>query len=1493
MKLSLQQLDIYYEQVLFPELPVFNIGARVELYGALNVAAMQAAYTRLVQQHDVLRSYVSHRNEDPEWLLLENYNHQLGYIDLSEDDAAEQMAEAYIFQQFRIGFNLHAAEPLHRHCLIRIAENRYCLLSVFHHLVTDGWGTSLLFARFAELYTDLVQSGEFKHNYGWTYEAFSNYSNEYIDSEKYLADSAYWRQKFEYLPDCIPTTKANDLYSFESDRCHAFISPDDFRQLGQLAANANATTLHVILAALFAYFNRVNRSADFAIGLPVLNRGSKAFKNTAGLFASLCALRMTIDPNQSFIDLIAHIKNELRKDYRHQEFPLGHLVRQLNIQNDRTQLFNITLSYEKHNYDYHFGSTAARVLPLTHGYQRVALAIGIREYKAEDDVRIDFDFNTSYFSKEDAQRMAKHVTKLLREVVAKPEAALHDINFVTEEEYHQCVHEFNDTKIDLPPDTTVVELFRQTCSLHADKTAVADLNTTLSFRQLDRQSDYLAAIFAQLQQTSTEAVIGIMMDRSAAMLATMLGIMKCGCAYLPLDPSFPEKRIRYIIENSGCAVIAADKQYHSFLKSIEGVMLLDVTLPGEMQLPRHAFQSKAVAGSLAYIMYTSGSTGQPKGVEIQHLALVNFLLSMQSKPGIDVHDRLLAVTSYSFDISLLELFLPLIAGATVYIAGQPVVSDPAALMQLMQQFSPTIMQGTASLWNMLFVAGWQGDAALKVLCGGEPLNHTTAIGLTGGCGEVWNVYGPTETTIWSTANELTDAAGASVIGTPIANTTVYILDPWLNLQPVNSVGEIFIGGAGLARGYRNNAEATSQRFLENPFVPGQRMYRTGDLGKMLNNGKIEFCGRADDQVKVRGHRIELGEIEKQLLLMENISEAVAGTVPGSDGINYLVAWVVLHKSCYIADIAEGLKEFLPSYMIPSRIVPVKQIPLTPNGKIDRKSLASQTHVTAADERIKILPQNAGQQSLKLLWEEVLNEKEIGIADNFFLLGGHSLNGVRLMRRIEEHFDVRLPLRVLFSHPTIQKLYPVIAQQKTKLETGITSTALAADYPLAPNQTGIWVACQSDNGNRAYNMSGAFQIDGQLSEHALETAFLQCMARHESLRTVFIEVNGLPRQKIIAPDKIGFHLHKHTVRSGESVEDLVNNYTDTAFHLQQGPLINACLLKIKPDRHLLVCNVHHLISDEWSLQVLMSDLAAFYKAGITESEASLKTLHIQYKDYAVWRYGQLAGKNADAVRQFWMQQLQHYRFTPSMPVDKEELLEFQYEGDSIEFSIGEENTAAFRQMLAKENATLFMGLTAVLRMLLYHVAGLQDQCIAVPFSGRTEAGTEDQVGMYANTLPLRTVVDGEMNFMHLLHTVRSALLAMDEHQSYPLTQIMEDLHFSSPALFDILMVLQDKDLKMGKTDGFPGLMVQPYPVKRATSRFLLNFEFYETGSVIKCCLVYRSDLLFAETVHALTKKFVKLLEMVNVSPRTLIKDQQVLLPYEETFLKNEINIELDF
>lgn len=1067
--LSYAQQRLWFLEQLDPASPAYNIPLALRLHGELQERFLAQALSAILQRHEVLRTTVATRDGQPVQVIAPAAPVDLPVIDLTflPSAAAESEVRRLLTAEALKPFDL-ANGPVLRATLLKLAATEHVFLLTVHHIAADAWSLEIFFREMKAFYRAFtVAQTAALPELPIQYADFAVWQREWLQGEVLEKQLAYWRQQLAGAPPLLelPTDRPRPAVQTLAGAQSAFaLSKELSAALQQLSQQKRVTLFMTLLAAFKTLLYRYTGQEDIVVGSPIANRNRPELEDLIGFFVNTLVLRTNLGGNPAFAELLDRVNATALAAYAHQDVPFEKLVEELrpernlstspffqtmfiyqNIPRRDTQLPGLQFEAVASP-----GGTAKFDLTLTLFEQPEGLA-GVVEY------------NLDLFDADTIQRLLGHYERLLQSIVANPGQRLAELPLLRDAEQRQLLQTWNDTQTVPVRGQDLHLLFEAQAERTPEAIAVAFEGQQLTYRELNRRANQLAHHLSRRFGIGPDVLVGICLERSLEMVVGLLGILKAGGAYVPLDPAYPAERLAYVLEDARAPVlISRQTTILDFKFSSENLKLICLDSDWD-KIASESDANLPIAvdpENLAYAIYTSGSTGKPKGVAIPRRALVNFLESMQTAPGMTPQEVLLAVTTLSFDIAGLELYLPLITGARVVVASREVAADGRRLMSAVENSGATIIQATPATWRMLLEVGWQGGAGLKILCGGEALPPELAKQLLERCAELWNMYGPTETTIWSTVNKLekSDTGPHCTIGRPIANTQIYLLDPYLQIVPIGVQGGLHIGGDGLARGYLYRADLTAEKFIPHPFLssaaeasvlrplPSARIYHTGDVARYLSDGKIDCLGRSDQQVKIRGFRVELGEIEvigsqhaaiaQMAVVARDPSSSRRGTPGGTEGKRLVAYFVAKTEPAPTAgELREFLLQKLPDYMVPTVFVNLPALPLTPNGKVDRRALPAPENAATQPGTAYVAPQNLVEELLTEIWEEVLEVDRVGAADNFFELGGHSLLAVRLFVEIERSFHRSLPLASIFKAPTIKQLAALLAEAEPTADAG--------------------------------------------------------------------------------------------------------------------------------------------------------------------------------------------------------------------------------------------------------------------------------------------------------------------------------------------------------------------------------------------------------------------------------------------------------------------------
>jgi len=1049
--LTSPQREIWFHQILHEGIPLYNIGGYVKIPGAINPVLFEQAVNLLVQKHDTLRTMLTEA-ADEDGVPMQTYAEKLAVTvpmrDFSTKDNPHKSAMAWMQQRFIEPFEL-TGQPLFRYDLVKISEDYYYWLLQYHHLIIDGYGVGLLYRSMAEIYTHIA-NGQTPNLHNPSYVSFINNDRAYVKSETFEKQRRYWLSLFPTLPEPLfsPRYHFHNTEKLIGSGCEVlYLQRSFYNRLNALAKQHNATLFHLLLGALYVYFTRTTQHKDFAIGLPVLNRANAQFKKTAGLFTCVNPTLFNFGFDISFVELLQLINKTLKANYRHQRFPVSEINREVGLGQERSQLFDINLSYENFDDDACFAGIYGQFIPLLHHYGQTPLMIFVRDYLIQSAVKLDLVFNLAYFNAGDIKALQARFVTILEAVLKDSISPIHTLPVMTEQEVQQ-LQAWNQTETDYPKDQTIVDLFQAQVEKTPENIAVVFEEQAISYQVLNTKANQLAHYLMTLE-VGAETLVGICVERSLEMVIGLLGILKAGSAYVLFEPNLPEERLVSIITDSHLSILFVDYLRKSCPHTCRQLIVSDV-----LWINEHDYSPNVSLSSddQAYIIYTSGTTGIPKGAIITHRALMNYVHWLKTECHLGPKDSATWHAPVNFDGGYACLWGMLLLGGTLHVINDEKRKDSQQMVDYLIHHKISFLKIIPSFFSLLLQvedASGRPQLAkantLKLLhIGGEKIEaNQVACFIEGGSNtRIFNHYGPAEATIGSIVypikpQQIDGFLKQPIIGHPIANTQIHILDKNNQPQPIGIPGELCIAGSCLASGYLNRPELSKEKFIEiELFGKHQRIYKTGDLARWLPNGNIEYLGRLDHQVKLRGFRIELSEIEVSLNQHQAVEEAVVVLIK-DDGNPRLAAYVTLAMP--IDDVASVLRTWLktrlPDYMLPASVIVLDKLPLTPNGKIDRKALPapeafnSNKHYQA--------PRDTVELQLAQIWEKVLKVRPIGISDNFFELGGHSLLAVRLMAQIEQQFNKHLSLAALFQNATIEQL-----ANQLRLQTDAWSSLVA-------------------------------------------------------------------------------------------------------------------------------------------------------------------------------------------------------------------------------------------------------------------------------------------------------------------------------------------------------------------------------------------------------------------------------------------------------------------
>ncbi|WP_426445438.1 amino acid adenylation domain-containing protein [Paenibacillus sp. S-38] len=1506
------QAGIWFAQQLDAENPMYNTGEFIEIGGPIDPAAFEQALKQVILEAEALHVTFGDDGDGPWQIICPEPRWPYQYVDLLEESDPYGAAQEWMKSDLSIPCSLTEG-PLFAEALLRIGTERFLWYQRIHHIAIDGYGFGLLAKRVAEVYSAAMNKQPASHSSFGSWRQVLEEDEAYRRSEKADQDRRFWLNRFTDDPDAVSLADRSQRPARSFLRQSAQLTPDQTARLRSAAQLQNVTWPELVLAATAAYMHRLTGSPDVILGFPMMGRIGSAALGTPGMVMNILPLRLTVRPGMLAFELAEQAAREVRSIRKHQGYRHEELRRDLKRVSDNRRLFGPLVNIMPFDNSLRFDGYPGRKTNLSAGPVD-DLTFHIYPHTDEGSLQIDLDGHPGLYSDEELLAHLRRFTRFLCAWGdASPAEPIGRMELISGEERRKVLQEWNETSRPPAASRTSV-LFEAHAAGTPEQPAVTHGRDTVSYRELNERANRLARFLIELG-AGPQKIIALSLPRCTEMIVCMLAVHKTGAGYLPLDPEYPADRTGYMLEDAKALVLLTNRKTAARLPELQGtsqVLLDDAQTLGHLEsLSSANVESSELLGQPAltdpaYILYTSGSTGRPKGVVIPFGSLTNFLLAMQEGLSLGTEDHLLAVTTVAFDISILEIFLPLLNGARLTVANKITVQDPLALSRLLTDTAPTLMQATPSLWQSLVERPEAPLQGLRVLVGGEALSPELLHALQSrGC-TVTNLYGPTETTIWSTVHDIPAGTVKPTIGRPIRNTQVYVLDSGLQPLPAGAIGDLYIAGEGLAIGYKDRAALTAERFTANPYgPPGSRMYRTGDLARWLPDGTLDYIGRADHQVKIRGFRIETAEIESVIGSYPGIQKAAVVVREDRPGDKRLVAYAVSPEASGIDPTAvrEYAGRKLPDYMVPGAVMLLSELPLTLNGKLDRKALPAPSYSSAETKRTARTPQ---EEILASLFAELLGVPSVGIDDDFFELGGHSLLAGRLMSRIRDGLGVEVGISALFDSPTVAALARKL-DQAAAARPPIRAAGRPREIPLSFSQKRLWFLNCLEGPSPTYNIPLVARLHGPLDHAVLQEALFDLVKRHESLRTIFPEHQGTARQLILEPADSRPRLITAEVSAKELDEEL-QLAVRYGFDLAAEPAFRVNLFRIVPEHqaereeggsqeteeHVLLLLLHHIAGDGWSLHPLTQDLSAAYTARARGEAPDWPPLPVQYADYAIWQEALLRSEaEADSLiagqTAYWRQALRQLPDQLELPTDFARPAEATHFGDTVRMSIPPVLHGRLASLARESRTSLFMVIQSALAALLTRLGAGSDIPLGSPIAGRSEDALGGLIGLFINTLVLRTDTSGDPSFRELLERVRTANLLAYEHQDVPFERLVEVLNpprsRARHPLFQIMLAFQNTPEPRLQLPGIRSELAL-HTVGRA--KFDLTIEFRERLTAdgapdgIDGWLEYSSDLYERESVEKFAERLLLFLERAEEQPGRSIGILDILTPDELEF-----------
>ncbi|MCK4257390.1 MAG: amino acid adenylation domain-containing protein, partial [Halanaerobiales bacterium] len=1481
----------------------------ITIQGDLNLELFEKSFATLVKRYDILRTiFVHEKVEKPRQVVLSERNAEIYFEDISDmaKEEKEQFIEDFKAKDRKKVFNL-LKDLLMRISVLKVDDEIYKVVWSHHHILMDGWCMGIIINEFNQIYTNLLNNQPLSLSPAVSYKTYI----DWLEKQNQKEALAYWKK---YLVDydeqvSIPKYVKHEQGDYIAGEITFTINKDITKRLMNLA-NSNFVTINTVFQTIWGILlQKYNNSSDVVFGSVVSGRpsGIQGIETMVGLFINTIPVRVNCFEEESFANLLKEVQKLALESGRYDYSPLADIqANSILKQNlfDHIVVFEnypISKMIENENsaQDVPFSITGIDVFEQTNYNFNVII-------RALEELNISLRYNAATYGTELVEKIEGHLIQIMKSVLSNENVLIKDLEIITEAEKEELLINFNDTKADYPKEKVLQQLFEEQVSKNPEQIAVVFEDSQLSYKELNEKSNQVARLLRD-KGVKANQFVGIMLERSLEMIIGIMGTIKAGGAYLPIAPDYPEDRISYMLKDSeiGHLLVIGDIDDYDQIE-FEGEIH---NLADELIYTKDNsnLELMSTPEDLAYIIYTSGSTGKPKGVAIRHGSAINRLHWMQKKYPIGAGDAILQKTPFTFDVSVWEMFWWSQIGAKVCFLAPGAEKDPTKIVEAIEKNQITTMHFVPSMLNP-FLEEIENTSCFEklkslrqVFTSGEAL-HVNQVEkfhylLTeqNGTG-IFNLYGPTEATVDVTYFDCLPGEKLNniPIGKPIDNTEIYIVDKNNNLQPVGIAGELCIGGVGLAVGYLNRLELTQEKFVPNPFCLSEKMYRTGDLARWLPDGNIEYLGRIDHQVKIRGNRIELGEIESKLLKHLDIKDAVVLDWDEVAGGKYLCGYFVSDAEISVLDVRTHLSKDLPEYMIPTYFVKLDVMPLTSNGKVNRKALSKPTENLNIGSKY-IAPETETEKKLTQIFSEILEVEKVGVNDNFFELGGHSLKAVRIVSKIHRELEVRVSLEDFFAHLTIGELAKAIAGGEKNTFSEIEIFPEREYYDVSYAQKRMWILDQLEEKSVAYNLLNICTFTGLFDQSAFEKACQALVDRHDSLKTVFSSVDGEPKQKVLRDFKVSVNYIDICGRENneEISKEIGLKELMTPFDLGAGPLVRLTMIQHEDDEQILIITMHHIISDGWSMGILKNELTMMYEAYREKTDIQLPALRVQYKDFALWQNKMIQSGTMNEKQEFWHNYLGTDTPVLYLPTDYPYISLFKdRRGASYHFYLSAKVQDGLNQVAQANQSSLFMVLLAGFTAFLSRWTNQDDVAIGAPAAGRDHDDLKGIIGFFLNTVVFRNQVDEDESFAQLLKRVRENTLKVMEHQSYPFDLLLDELNlerdFNLPSLTSVFFNMLNFS-KGGKLANYQSRHSNDLQVMK----FDLECYINEYENVIGFDCYYRTGLFESATIEYVLGEYQKFLTEIAENVEKPITDYLMLKKEGLLSSSNQVKVDEPF
>jgi len=1509
LPLSFAQQRLWFLHQFNPSDLAYNVPLSVRLKGPLDLFVMHQCLTEIVRRHEALRTTFKVIDGQPVQVVHPAEPLVLPVADLSElpEAAREKEAQRLAFEEAQRQFDL-ANGPLMRTFFLRLGERDHVALFSLHHIGSDGWSLAILTKEVAVLY-DAYSAGINSPlpELPIQYADFACWQRNWLRGEVLEDHLAYWRRQLDGAPPVLPLLCDRPRTAVPTNKGAIQIfalTPNLSAKLKEMCSREGVTLFMLLLAAFQTLLSRLSGQEDIVVSSATANRTRGEIEGLIGFFVNTLVLRTDLSGNPTFQELLKRVRTVTLGAYAHQDLPFEKLVEELqperNLGHAPLSQVMITLQNTPRKASGVFGLQLSSQEADT-GDVKFDLDLSISE---GDRIEMSLSYKTALFNDSTIARMLLSFETLLEGIVADPRQRLSELPLLSETRRRQILTEWNDTNAHYPRNTCIHQLFEMQVERTPDATAAEFENAQLTYRELNERANQLAHYLKRIHGVKPGVRVGIQLVHSLETLVALLATLKAGAAYVPVEPAHPRAKLAFMLQDAEISVLLTQHRLLEQLPETEAkIVFLDTDWETIADESRENLTDRVSASDLAYVIYTSGSTGIPKGVRIQHSALVNYIWWAKA---VYLQNESLDFPLYSslaFDLTVTSIYTPLITGNRVVVYRNDTRESP--IHEVLRDNKIGVLKLTPSHLSIIKEGDHSRSRIKRLIVGGEAFETALAKKIHesfGGRVEIYNEYGPTEATVGCMIHRYDverDTRQTVPVGIPAANVQIYVLDDELNPVAENVTGELYIAGDGLAAGYLKRDELTEERFIPNPFVADGKMYRSGDLARRLPEGVLELLGRRDEQVKFHGYRVELNEIRNSLNKHPQVRDSIVIITKDNAGNDVLVAYYVSRQELEVGQLRDFLSAEIIAETIPNVFMHLRKIPLTLNGKVNYQALPSLTAAKQTLGYAVVAPRTPIEEMLVAIWSQVLQVAEVGIHNNFFEMGGHSLLATQIIARVREVLHAELTLRLLFESPTVagmaEQVEKLIKSGSALEEPPILPVARDANSPLSYAQQRLWFIEQLNPESATYNVASAARLRGKLSAAALERTFSEIIRRHEVLRTSFTVIDGSPVQVVTPPRPADLPLVDLSELPKSEREAEANRLAGwerrRPFDLASYPLLRTTLVRLNEDEHFALLTMHHIVSDGWSMGVLVREVSTLYTAYTSGAASPLAELPIQYADYAAWQRKQLSGEALEQRLSYWRQQLAGAPALLELPTDKPRPALPTTRGDTHSMVLSKPLTQKIKELSQRRGTTLFITLLAAFQTLLLRYTGQEDISIGTPVSGRNRLEMEGLIGFFVNTLVMRGDCSGDPRFCELLERAREVALGAYSNQDVPFEKLVDELQIerslSHTPLFQVLLVVQN--VEQGRLE-LPGLTLNGVQAAGGTAKFDLTLHVVEDVDHMSATFEYKTDLFEAATIKRMGRHFERLLEGIVADPQQRLSElplldeteyQQALVDWNDT------------